>query len=61
MSEKDFLGFVKKVEQLNLLLASVNSFPKRKELLISCTSHDEVVKLARSWGFEIGRQWGGYD
>ena len=43
---------------LRYLINSLEKFPERKELLASCSSHDEVVSLAKSWGFEIGRRWG---
>ena len=28
------------------------------EQLAACDDHNSVVKLARSWGFEIARRWG---
>ncbi len=58
MSEKDLKKFIQKVSRLNDLINSLDQFPERKELLASCASHDEVVALAKSWGFEIGRRWG---
>ena len=58
MSQKELEKFIEKVKQLNLLLDSLDKFPKRKDLLLACNDHNEVVKLAKSWGFEIGRRWG---
>ena len=58
MSEKDFSRFIQKIRNLNDLVNSLDKHPGRKEKLISCITHQEVVNLARSWGYEIGRQWG---
>ncbi len=58
MSEDDLKKFIQKVDSLNNLINSLDEFPERKELLASCSSHEEVVSLANSWGFEIGRRWG---
>ncbi len=60
MSEKDLERFLIKVESLNKLVESLDKIPKRRRLLAKCDSHDEVIKLAKSWGFEIGRRWGEY-
>ncbi len=58
MSEKDLEKFLLKIENLNELVKSLESFPERRQQLSSCETHKEVLDLARSWGFEIGRQWG---
>ncbi len=58
MTEKDLDRFIDKVRQLDQLVLSLDSIPGRRELLSSCSDHNEVVKLARSWGYEIGRRWG---
>ena len=58
MSKQDMENFIKKVDSLNKLLDSLNHYPKRADELSSCQTHDEVVELARTWGYEIGRRWG---
>ena len=40
------------------MVSSLKAIPGRRELLLACKDHDEVVSLARSWGFEIGTRWG---
>ena len=55
-TELDLLLF--KIAQLQLLKASLDKYPNRVTLLSQCETHDEVVALAKSWGFEIGRRWG---
>ena len=57
MSETDLERFLEKVENLNKLVRSLEDIPERRELLASCDTHDQVVDLARSWGYEIGRRW----
>ncbi len=58
MPEKDLKQFIQKVHTLNKMLSSLETIPGRKETLESCTNHDDVVKLAKSWGYDIGRRWG---
>ena len=58
MAEQDLHKFLQKVENLNNLVGSIAEIPERRELLASCETHDQVVDLARSWGYEIGRRWG---
>ena len=58
MSKKDFEQFVGKVDNLNNLLKSVYENTERRRLLIKCATHDEVVSLAKEWGFDIGKRWG---
>ena len=53
-------GFLHKVDQLNKLVRLINCSPERYKLFIKCKNHDEVVKLANEWGFEIGKRWGEY-
>tara|TARA_Y100001978_G_scaffold185312_1_gene184249 strand:- start:2749 stop:2931 length:183 start_codon:yes stop_codon:yes gene_type:complete len=60
MSKKDFDKFLNKIEQLNLLVKLINKCPNKKEELIECKSHKDVIKLTNSWGFEIGNRWGEY-
>ena len=58
MAEKDLQLFFKKVDELTKMVDSLDKFPARRELLVKCKDHDQVVKLAKSWGYEIGRRWG---
>ena len=58
MSEKELLKFIKKVDQLKKMVNSLEEIPARREQLANCTNHEEVVELAKSWGFAIGRRWG---
>ena len=58
MAEEDLKRFLNKVEQLQEMVRSLDHFPGRRELLVQCTDHNQVVDIARSWGYEIGRRWG---
>ncbi len=58
MSEEDLKKFEQKVKDLNELVNSLDVFPERRARLASCENHDEVVNLAKSWGFNIGNRWG---
>ena len=58
MAKEDLKRFLFKVQQLQELVNSLNEIPGRRELLEQCKDHDEVVNLAKTWGFEIGRRWG---
>ncbi len=58
MSADELKKFVRKVESLNALINSLDELPHRRKELESCDTHDQVVRLAQSWGFEIGRRWG---
>ena len=58
MSKKDFEKFLYKIDQLNKLVESINDSPDKYKLFINCKTHEEVVVLAKKWGFEIGKQWG---
>ena len=60
MSERDLTNFLKKIEQLNLIVEEINSNPIKREELSNCTNHDEVISLTTKWGFEIGNRWGEY-
>ena len=60
MSKKDLQNFIVKVSQLNALLDSLEAIPSRKAQLEDCETHDQVISLAKSWGFEIGKRWGEY-
>ena len=58
MSESDLLRFLDKVNQLQQLVRSLEQKPDRRDALAECSNHNQVVQLAQSWGFEIGRRWG---
>ncbi len=58
MADADLLRFLHKVEQLQQLVQSLESFPERRHELSACSNHNQVVSLAKKWGFEIGRRWG---
>ena len=58
MSKKDYERFVYKINQLNQLIELINKSPEKYKLFISCNTHDDVVKLAKQWGYEIGKRWG---
>ena len=58
MAEEDLRKFIQKVDQLNKMINSLEEFPDRRQQLADCSNHYEVVKLAKSWGFLIGKRWG---
>tara|TARA_B100000965_G_scaffold361072_1_gene342210 strand:+ start:189 stop:371 length:183 start_codon:yes stop_codon:yes gene_type:complete len=58
MSKKDYELFMYKIDQLNHLVNLINNSPEKYKLFISCKTHDEVVILAKKWGYEIGKRWG---
>ena len=58
MSKKDYERFLFKIDQLNRLVELVNKSPEKYNLFISCKTHDDVVELAKIWGYEIGKRWG---
>ena len=58
MSEQDLSRFLHKVNQLQQLVHSLEADAQRRDAMAACTNHNEVVALARSWGFEIARRWG---
>ncbi len=58
MAERDLMRFLDKVAQLKQLVDSLEADPHRREQLAGCSSHNQVVQLANSWGYEIGRRWG---
>lgn len=58
MAEQDLHRFLNKVLQLQQMVESLKHQPERREQLAACDHHNQVVKLAQSWGYEIGRRWG---
>jgi len=60
MTVKNYEGFRYKVDQLNKLVKLINDSPEKYQLIIKCNTHQEVVALAKQWGYEIGKRWGEY-
>ena len=58
MTEQDLSRFLHKVDQLQQLVQSLEDDEQRRQSLAACTNHNQVVALARRWGFEIARRWG---
>ena len=58
MAEAQLQQFLAKVRALNALVALSETDPAVRQALADCSSHHEVVALARSPGLEIGRRWG---
>ena len=58
MTKKNYELFLFKIDQLNQLVRLIKDSPEKYELIIECKTHNEVVQLAKKWGFEIGRRWG---
>ena len=57
-TKKDLEKFIDKIEQLNKILLLIEQSTDKKEELCKCSNHEEVIKLTKSWGFEIGKRWG---
>jgi cupin 2 domain-containing protein len=58
MAEAQLQQFLDKVRQLNAFVALSEASPELREALRQCSQHHEVVALAATHGFEIGRRWG---
>jgi len=58
MAEAQLQQFLAKVAALNGFVALSEANPDLRQALAACGSHHEVVALARSHGFAIGRRWG---
>ncbi|KEF42006.1 MAG: hypothetical protein ER33_08405 [Cyanobium sp. CACIAM 14] len=58
MAEAQLQQFLEKVRQLNAFVALSEADPALRQALRECGDHQQVVALARSRGFEIGRRWG---
>ena len=58
MSEKDYDRFLFKIDQLNQLVDLINKSPEKYKIFINCKTHDDVVQVAKQWGYEIGTRWG---
>jgi hypothetical protein len=58
MAEAQLQQFLEKVRQLNAFVALSEADPAFRQRLRDCASHQEVVELASSCGFDIARRWG---
>ena len=58
MAKKDYERFLYKIDQLNELVELINQSNEKYQLMISCKTHQEVVDLAKEWGYDIGKRWG---
>ena len=58
MSKEDYERFLYKIDQLNQFVELIKNSPEKYQLIISCKTHDDVVELAKQWGYEIGKRWG---
>lgn len=58
MAEAQLQQFLEKVRQLQAFVALSEADPALRQALRDCGDHHQVVALARSCGFEIGRRWG---
>tara|TARA_B100000073_G_scaffold344681_1_gene352021 strand:+ start:1367 stop:1546 length:180 start_codon:yes stop_codon:yes gene_type:complete len=58
MSEKNLMEFLQKIDKLNSIAELIKTNPKKKLELSRCNSHEEVIKLTKSWGFDISKRWG---
>ena len=58
MTKKDLDKFINKIYQLNKILLLIEQSTEKKEELSKCSNHEEVIKLTKSWGFEIDKRWG---
>tara|TARA_Y100001980_G_C14434154_1_gene221934 strand:- start:350 stop:532 length:183 start_codon:yes stop_codon:yes gene_type:complete len=58
MSKSDLEKFLIKIDQLNSIVRLIEKDLSKKEALSSCTTHEEVIELTKSWGFQIGKRWG---
>ena len=60
MTKIDYDKFLHKIDQLNQLVELIDQSPEKYQLIISCQTHEDVVELAKKWGYEIGKRWGEY-
>ena len=58
MAEAQLQQFLTKVAQLNAFVSRCHSQPDLLQNLRECSHHQQVVELAQSMGFDIGRRWG---
>ena len=58
MSKEDLEKFLIKIDQLNLIVELIEKDISKKQALSNCSTHDEVIELTNSWGFQINKRWG---
>jgi len=58
MAEAQLQQFLAKVAALHAFVALSEADASLRAALRDCSTHHEVVELARRHGFEIGRRWG---
>ena len=58
MAKEDYERFIYKIDQLNQFVELIKNSPEKYQLIINCKTHDDVVELAKQWGYEIGKRWG---
>ena len=58
MSKNDLEKFLRKIDQLNLIVELIEKDFSKKQALSSCSTHEEVINLTTSWGFQISKRWG---
>ena len=58
MSKRDLEKFLRKIDQLNLIVELIEKDLSKKEALSRCQTHEEVINLTNSWGFQISKRWG---
>jgi len=58
MAKEDYERFLYKIDQLNQFVELIKNSPEKYQLIINCKTHDDVVELAKQWGYEIGKRWG---
>ncbi len=58
MAKEDYERFLYKIDQLNQFVELIKNSPEKYQLILNCKTHDDVVELAKQWGYEIGKRWG---
>ena len=58
MSKEDLEKFLKKIDNLNLIVELIEKDISKKQALSNCSTHEEVIELTKSWGFQIRKRWG---
>ena len=58
MAKEDYERFLYKIDQLNQFVELIKNSPEKYNLIINCKTLDDVVSLAKQWGYEIGKRWG---
>jgi len=58
VSKSDLEKFLRKIDQLNLIVELIEKDLSKKEALSRCRTHEEVINLTDSWGFKISKRWG---